>query len=684
MMDHNLTAFFDQHFVTIYFFSGLSFFSMGLALLIEGRRESQLALAKAAHLLGLFGLLHGAHEFVEMFVVTGLLPATTLVEAAAVCLLIVSFLPLVAFGLALLPRATENWAFVLRATALVGVAFLVQLGLLYLSYHPTFHDWLHATDTLARYTLAIPASGLVGFGLWRQRQHMIDLGMRSYGTQLAIGAAALVVYGIIGQAFPPESFLFPSMYVNADLFQRIVGFPVQMLRAVMALTAALTIIRALRAFEVEARRRLETAVETKAELQTAARELSLLYEASSLLTSTYDLETLTQKAVNRIVPIIEPVHHAAIYVPPDEHTRAGHISSCGYTPGEMEAIGHMLQDHVAYGQSTPDQAAYWVDQAGQDVSTVVKSQITTNDPPQPIALRRLVLPLRTQQHLVGSLLLETAPGGPYLSSFEAPTIIALARQLAIAIENADLVFQLRQRELIQAELLQRATVAQEAERKRIARELHDDTGQALTALALGLRGVSKLAEHDAAAFTPQIEQLQSISTDALDELRHLISDLRPSHLDDLGLVPALRWYTEQVNERGQTKFTFAVEGDAYRLPPETETTLFRIAQEGFGNVLKHAGASCAELRLRYRQTCICLQVSDDGSGFDAPAVLEPGSGQAWGLIGIQERATLAGGHMEIDSTPGEGTTLRVCIPRIEEEAPTGCEQGMEEHASAEN
>jgi signal transduction histidine kinase len=306
------------------------------------------------------------------------------------------------------------------------------------------------------------------------------------------------------------------------------------------------------------------------------------------------------------------------------------------------------------------------------VSNKVNDQLAMTHSTTPLAIRRVVLPLQAQDAVVGSLLLETALDGPYLSSLEAPAIVALARQLGIAIENADLVLELRQREALHAELLQRATSAQEAERKRIARELHDDTGQALTALAMGLRGVSKLVEKQPEQIGPQIAELQSISTGALEGLRHLISDLRPSHLDDLGLVAALRWYVEEVNRRSETEISFVVTGDSIRLPPETETTFFRIAQEGIGNIIKHANATHGTLHLSFEESCVCLNIADDGKGFDVAKALEPGARRAWGLLGIQERATLAGGSLIIDSTPGKGSVIVVSVPIHQGDAGPEC------------
>jgi signal transduction histidine kinase len=657
-----VSQFFDEHFIAIYFFYGLSFFSMGLTLLVVSRRESKLSLAQCVHWLGIFGLLHGAHEFAEMFELIGEFPSTLWFDVSLTLLLAVSFLPLLTFGFALLPYASRSPGMPIRFTAFAAIAYCLLITLVYVTYDPTFHEWLRAADTLARYGLCIPGAALVGLGLWRQRRVLQELGMWSYARTLALAGPALTIYGLFGQMFPSASIIFPSMYLNDALFMSLFGFPVQVLRGAMALVAAISVIAALRAFEEETRQRLALAGETRRELQIAARELSLLYEASILVSSTYNLETLTHKAVQRIVPIIEPIISAAIFVPASDRGRPEHVSFYGYTPQAVEGHRSLLAAYCHHLQESQHHYTYWVDRDGRDVSGKVNNQLAMTHSATPLAIRRVVLPLQAQDSVVGSLLLETALDGPYLSSLEAPAIVALARQLGIAIENADLVLELRQREALHAELLQRATSAQEAERKRIARELHDDTGQALTALAMGLRGVSRLVEKHPEQVGPQIAELQSISTESLEGLRHLISDLRPSHLDDLGLVAALRWYVEEVKPRSETAISFEVSGDPVRLSPETETTFFRIAQEGIGNIIKHANARHGTLRLLFSDNCVCLTIADDGKGFDVPRVLEPGARRAWGLLGIQERATLAGGSLIIDSTPGKGARIVVSVP----------------------
>jgi signal transduction histidine kinase len=652
----------DAFFVFIYFFYGLAFFSLGLALLVEERRTALLNLIHYMPLLGWFGLLHGAHEFLEMFVLIGAIPLNFLVETLLTVNLGVSFLALLAFGLASLPPLTGKPYRIALWTALAGSLLIIQVMVAYQIYgRPPWGEMVHAAHTLTRFTVGLPGGVMTGVALLRYRQGAAREKLGD-GHDLTFAALAFIAYGVVGQAFPNAGFLFPTAFVNADLFQTLFGFPVQLLRGLMALVAAATLIRFLRTAEAETSRRLARASETRRQLQTAVRELSLLYETANLLTSSHDHATIAQTVLDRIIPIIEPITAGAIFMPSVGLECPGHLATVGFPESRRPELTRLLHQYIACDCDVGNACAYWITLDGQDVSGQVQAGLTLGEQAKPLPILRLTMRLLTRQAVVGALLLECAPEGPYLSSSEAPTIIALSRQLAIAIENATLFFQLRQRESLQAELLHRATSTQEAERKRIARELHDDTGQALTALALGLRGVSRLMEKDPALGREQIDQLQTISTHALEELRHMISDLRPSHLDDLGLVAALRWYAEQIEARGDLKVRFVTSGQEGRLPLETETMLFRIAQEGLGNALKHAEASEAALRLIYSSVTVKLIVEDNGRGFHTPEVMEPGAGRAWGLIGMQERAALAGAELTIQSEPGAGTRITVSVP----------------------
>jgi signal transduction histidine kinase len=234
------------------------------------------------------------------------------------------------------------------------------------------------------------------------------------------------------------------------------------------------------------------------------------------------------------------------------------------------------------------------------------------------------------------------------------------RQLAAAQQQAQEA--IARRDVLRGELLRHSVTTQEEERRRIARELHDEVGQMLTGLATGLRGVQQSLAEDPDRARFQLRQLEGMTVRAIGELSQLVADLRPSLLDDMGLSAALDWYVDQVNQRGATAVRLKLKDPVCRLPEEIESTLFRITQEALTNVLRHAGATHAAVELDCGRGLAQLRVSDDGVGFDPATVLNGRAQPGWGLVGIQERVQLAGGECRIESTPGKGTTLTVKIP----------------------
>jgi len=220
----------------------------------------------------------------------------------------------------------------------------------------------------------------------------------------------------------------------------------------------------------------------------------------------------------------------------------------------------------------------------------------------------------------------------------------------------------QRRETLRGELLRRVVSAQEAERQRIARELHDETGQALTALGLGLRGVATTLRQDVDKTAYNLRQLEGMAVRSLDELRRLIADLRPSHLDDLGLGPALRWYGNEIEERTSLNVQVVAPGGKIGMLPQTVVlALFRIAQEAITNVVKHALAKNIFINVGQNNGDIVLEIHDDGDGFN-PGSIAAGNKPSWGLLGMEERAALLGGSFILKSSEGKGTRVRVSIP----------------------
>jgi signal transduction histidine kinase len=212
---------------------------------------------------------------------------------------------------------------------------------------------------------------------------------------------------------------------------------------------------------------------------------------------------------------------------------------------------------------------------------------------------------------------------------------------------------------LRAELLHRTVKAQESERQRIAHELHDETGQTLTGLGMGLRALADNIQHDPERAIQQAQQLENLALHGIEELQHLVSGLHPPQLDDLGLMAALRWYTEEMSQRYPLSITLKGKGNDRQLPQDVRVVFFRIAQEAITNVIRHAKATQVSIELLCNGKSCFLRIEDDGCGFKVKDILEDTTRPHWGLLGMQERATLIQGNLVIESNPGFGTLVLV-------------------------
>jgi signal transduction histidine kinase len=488
-----MADFFTNNIILVYFFYGLSFFAMGLAVLIELSHSSKLDFALALPPLIAFGLIHGFHEWLEMFLlirerITSSITPNWFLPFRVVALA-VSFLFLIAFGARLVTGPGKQNLF---RGMLFTISAIWVIGLLGVLFSPAnSQDRAIAADVYTRYALAIPGALLTTWGLILQRKKFIQIGMPGLGRDVLLAAVAFFLYGVIGQLFASPSIIFPSAYLNAQLFLNVFGFPIQVFRALMATMAAVFIIRSLRAFGVESNQRIE--------------EL-------------------------RMAQIAE------------------------------------------------------------------------------------------QQRL----------------------------------------------EELRSELLHRTVIAQESERQRIARELHDETGQTLTALGMGLRGMSETITTNRRRAIEQANELEKLATSGVEELQRLVTGLHPPQLDDLGLLAALRWYTTDVSNRTGLTINLINHGKKPALSSDLRAVIFRIAQEAITNIVRHANASQIDILLDYTDDSIYLRVEDNGQGFNTDEVLKKKAGgtTAWGLLGMVERAALVGGICNIFSHPGKGTLIEVAVPII--------------------
>ena len=495
--------------VPVYFIYGLAFFSMGLLVAVEGGRSSDVRLRRALPPLAGFGLVHALHEWIEMYVLMGHASGLemSILWGIQLATLAFSFVSLAAFGSFLLAGSEIARRLILLIP--IGLQAIWVFGLYNFRGQYSGQILWDIADTWTRYTLAIPASVLTAIGLVVQQRAFRRSGLIRFGQDALWAAITFGWYGLFGQFFTKATPLFPSNVINQQAFIDLFGFPIQMFRALMAVAAAIFVIRFLRAFKVETDRKI-------ADLQQARLEES------------------------------------------------------------------------------------------------------------------------------------------------------------------------QQREIMRGELFRRVVAAQEAERQRIARDLHDETGQSLTAIGMGLRGLSgRLSGRNKDALNT-LHTLETLTADSLKELQRLMTDLRPSHLDDLGLSAALRWYATKVQEHSPLHIRVDIHGDECDLDDAVRITIFRIIQESLNNIIKHAQATHVNIHLHFEEKNVRISVFDNGVGFDRDEVQQRRTNRpSLGLAGMEERALLLGGTVTVQSRPGYGTEVEALIPyhRSGAEIDHGMQEMRDDHTS---
>lgn len=281
----------------------------------------------------------------------------------------------------------------------------------------------------------------------------------------------------------------------------------------------------------------------------------------------------------------------------------------------------------------------------------------------------LGVPVASGRRAYGNLYLGDKHGGDPFDQEDERLLGTLAAFAAAAIENVQLLdaerdlSAARERERVRAEMLTQVIDAQESERARVARDLHDEIGQSLTSVLLGLRLVEDSLDRpdlDVEDCRQRTAEVRELVAAALRQVRTLAFDLRPTVLDDLGLTAALRRLVSEVGPRNALTVDLAVHGldEDARVAPEVETVVYRVVQEALTNVARHAAASSASVVIARDAGRLRAVVEDDGQGFDPDAA--PGS--SLGMAGMRERASLVGGTLAVDAAPGRGTTVRLEVP----------------------
>ncbi|MBD1914596.1 MULTISPECIES: PAS domain S-box protein [Cyanophyceae] len=275
----------------------------------------------------------------------------------------------------------------------------------------------------------------------------------------------------------------------------------------------------------------------------------------------------------------------------------------------------------------------------------------------------MTVPLVSNGKPIGEIVL-VSPAKGHFTNDHKEVAHQVADHLAIALQNAQLFEQVKHDRTRLQSLSRQLLEAQETERRFLAHELHDEIGQALTAVNLNLHRLDRMIAN------PQIDApLQdclAIVDGALQQVRNLSLDLRPSMLDDLGLVPALRWYINRHAERSGLQEILVCRNIPHGLLDSTETACFRIVQEALTNIARHAQATAVTVTIEQVDQTLHLTVEDNGLGFDVATVDRAKTeGTSLGLLGMEERSKLIGGHLTIASSPGQGTCIHLQLPLAE-------------------
>jgi signal transduction histidine kinase len=265
------------------------------------------------------------------------------------------------------------------------------------------------------------------------------------------------------------------------------------------------------------------------------------------------------------------------------------------------------------------------------------------------------VPLVSRDRVVGVMDLADSRAAR-LSSQDLECLSSVGNAIGVAVENAYLYRSMRY-------YIRQVTQAQEDERARIARELHDDTIQSLIVLSRRLEALAKADALQSPARAQQLDELRKSTDDAIQGIRRFNRDLRPSTLDDLGLAPALEGLASSMTDVDGIHAGLWVTGERRRLSPEVELALFRIAQEALSNVKKHAEATEVVINVEFVDGAVEMTVHDNGKGFTLTAPVEElATAGHLGLIGMRERARLLGGELTIQSQPALGTKVVVVMP----------------------
>ncbi len=406
----------------------------------------------------------------------------------------------------------------------------------------------------------------------------------------------------------------------------------------------------------ELMRDVTEAKEMEMKIAEAHRELSALNTIATVVSQSLDLDTILSSALDKTLELMDR-NTGGILLWDEEKQMLCYRVYHGLSKEHVQGVCCRLGEGIV-GKAAQTGKAIQV----KDISThpdTVHPCLTKAE-----GLRAFAsIPLRAKNKVLGVLNIASHKAHKF-SSKDIQLLSSIAAQIAIAIENAKLHQDVQRKDEIRGELLGEMFSIQEEERRRIARELHDETSQILASLSANLEAAVGMLPPGAKKTEAILRKTQTLSINVLDELHKLIYKLRPTLLDDLGLVAAIGWLVDNNLRTAGIIGNFKTTGRVRRLPPQLETMLFRVIQEAVSNITRHAHAKSTDISLGFNKSLIRVHIRDDGRGFDVEeAISSKDRPRGLGLLGMKERVELMNGTLGIRSRPGSGgTEINIEIP----------------------
>ncbi|MBI2868337.1 MAG: GAF domain-containing protein [Chloroflexi bacterium] len=393
--------------------------------------------------------------------------------------------------------------------------------------------------------------------------------------------------------------------------------------------------------------------ESRVELVTRNRALAVLNSIAATASQSLNLELVLESSLQRVIEVSQASHGCVFLLSADR----GHLLMKART-GRNDLFN--CPDIASSGRGC---ACYQVLRSGQTLAVNDPGQCpllgnTPEDPPDSF----VAVPLRSRDRTLGVMNICCPEQGCFTDS-EFKLLESIGFYIGLAVENSILYQEATRKEQIRGQLLERLITAQEEERKRISRELHDEHGQILTGLIMNLEKMETMISPEQAQLRSKLEKARGLVSRSLDNIRLLTFGLRPSDLDGLGLTAAISSYAEERLGAAGIALEFEAENFERCLTPAMETALFRILQEAINNVIRHAQATRVRISLGLTGGEVAATVEDNGHGFEDSAKDRHREGSL-GIVGMRERAELLGGTLTITSRPGRGTRLdiRIVVP----------------------